>query len=327
MEAIVSVITHPTRSLRITTLVLIVLAVTAVAVMALAPRGESRAEAGQWLNFTGPGSGYVEVPDAPALNPTAAITLEAWIYLQSYDHFGTALFCPTIAGKDYQEAYWFGVCDGRLRLIVRDPITLDGTAILPLNTWTHVAGVYDGSEMRLYINATLDASKDIGAGPIGTSTFPLRIGNDVAWDASPTGLLDEVRLWDVAHNNMNIASTMNTTIITPTAGLVAAWNFDGDASDPVGSHDGTLIGAVEIIGTVPTPTPTPVPSETPTPTPTPVPTDTPTTTPSPTPSPTPVPHGDVNCSGAVNAVDALQILRYVAGLPVNLPVGCEEIGS
>jgi hypothetical protein len=29
----------------------------------------------------------------------------------------------------------------------------------------------------------------------------------------------------------------------------------------------------------------------------------------------------------VNAVDALQILRYVASLPVNLPAGCEEIGS
>jgi len=36
--------------------------------------------------------------------------------------------------------------------------------------------------------------------------------------------------------------------------------------------------------------------------------------------------GDVNCSGAVNAVDALFILRYAAALPNNLPPGCPPIG-
>ncbi len=36
--------------------------------------------------------------------------------------------------------------------------------------------------------------------------------------------------------------------------------------------------------------------------------------------------GDVDCSGAVTAVDALKILRYVAGLPVSLPDGCPPIG-
>src|SRR3990170_3865592 len=36
--------------------------------------------------------------------------------------------------------------------------------------------------------------------------------------------------------------------------------------------------------------------------------------------------GDVNCGGAVDAVDALLILRHVAGLPVSLPPGCPPIG-
>ncbi len=325
-------ITHPKLSRRSIPAGAALLALAALAALFLL-RGESRAEAGQFLNFPGPGSGYVEVPDAPALNPTAAITLEAWLNLRSYDNFGAAPFCPTIAGKDFQESYWFGVCDGRLRLIVRDAIALDGTDVLPLNTWTHVAGTYDGSVMRLHINATLDASKDIGAGPIGVSTDPLRIGNDVSWDASPDGLLDEVRLWNAARTDMQIFTTMNTTITTATTGLVAAWNFDGDASDPVGGHNGAVTGDATIVASVPTPTPSPTPSETPTPSPEPSPTDTPTPTPtptaSPTPSPTPLPNGngDVNCSGAVTAVDSLQILRYVAGLPVNLPAGCPEIGS
>jgi hypothetical protein len=155
------------------------------------------------------------------------------------------------------------------------------------------------------------------------------------------GLLDEVRLWDVARTDMQIATTMNTTITAPTAGLIAAWNFDGDTpptvDDPVGGFDGTLAGNTEILGAVPTPTPSPSPTETPspspepsptdTPTPTPTPTPSPTLSPSPTPSPTPIPHGDVNCSGQVDAVDSLQILRHVAKLPVSLPTNCPEIGS
>ena len=37
--------------------------------------------------------------------------------------------------------------------------------------------------------------------------------------------------------------------------------------------------------------------------------------------------GDVNCSGGVDSVDALQILRHVAGMQVNLPPGCPLIGD
>ncbi len=36
--------------------------------------------------------------------------------------------------------------------------------------------------------------------------------------------------------------------------------------------------------------------------------------------------GDVDCDGDVDSVDALRILRHVAGLPVNLPPGCPKIG-
>ncbi len=38
-------------------------------------------------------------------------------------------------------------------------------------------------------------------------------------------------------------------------------------------------------------------------------------------------HGDVDCSQTTDAVDALFILRYVATLPASLPTGCPAIGS
>lgn len=63
---------------------------------------------------------------------------------------------------------------------------------------------------------------------------------------------------------------------------------------------------------LPTPTPTATPTDTPTPTVTPTP-GTPAATPTPSPTPPPV-FGDVNCDGAVNAIDAALILQHGAGL-------------
>lgn len=71
-------------------------------------------------------------------------------------------------------------------------------------------------------------------------------------------------------------------------------------------------------------TPTPTPTLTPTPIPSPTPTQTPAITSSP--SPTPVAPGDVDCDGDSDAVDALAILRYVAGLPYVQAPGCQPLG-
>ena len=313
------------------------LAAALVAALALAGRGgRSQAQSGAWLNFPGPGPGWVEVPHDPALNPTAAITLEAWVYLRSYEPLGTDKSgnCAGLAGKDFLEAYWLGVCNGRLRLIVRGDFK-DSDAALPLFAWTHVAASYDGTTIALYINGDPagDRTLDPG-GPVTTSQDPLRIGHDVSWDATPDGLVDEVRLWQTARSEMQIESLMNTTVTTPLPGLVAAWNFDGDATDPVGGHNGTLHGSAGFTSAVPTPTPSPTPSPTPTaaPTPSPSPAPTPTAAPTPTPSPTPPPaptpqKGDIDCNGTIESVDALLLLRRVAGLPVTLPEGCQPLAG
>lgn len=109
---------------------------------------------------------------------------------------------------------------------------------------------------------------------------------------------------------------------------------NGDA-DPVCD-----IGAVEVSGPGPTATPfgTPTPTGSPTPTPsptpsaTPTPTETPSTSATPTATQTSIPEleviwADANCTGAINPVDALVVLRADAGLFASQTEPCVPLGD
>jgi predicted alpha-1,2-mannosidase len=64
------------------------------------------------------------------------------------------------------------------------------------NTWIHVAGVYDGKSLRLYINGKL--KKELAReGVIGKSYFRWRIGNneEVQTNREPEGIIDELMIF------------------------------------------------------------------------------------------------------------------------------------
>ncbi len=66
-----------------------------------------------------------------------------------------------------------------------------------LRKWTHLAGVFDGKECRLYVDGKLSASLK-GTGTRKVNDLPLFIGADPDGYGNPTrefaGQLDEVRL-------------------------------------------------------------------------------------------------------------------------------------
>jgi hypothetical protein len=136
------------------------------------------------------------VIDNAAINlPDGAFTLECWF---NADRFAarTGLLCKT-ENADYgifvnNARPHFSVFLGNDYVTARAP-----KAILTPGTWHHVAGVFDGAEVRLYVDGTLvDTAK--GAGKRKTNTLPLVIGADVGGDALPTsffkGRIDAVRL-------------------------------------------------------------------------------------------------------------------------------------
>jgi hypothetical protein len=197
----------------------------------------------QWLQLAGhPSNGYVSVPDHPALDITGSFTFEAWVSISN-----STGECASIAGKGYVQAWWIGVCTVGSQEVLRSYLKggdsdRDG-GVIPRGVLTHVAVVFNGTQRLHYINGEVAAAFP-ESGPLRTSNAPLRIGSDVDYNYSPAGLIDEVRLWNVARTTQQIRAGLNVRLPRQ-PGLVALWALDGNGDDLPGSvrHDGTVQGA------------------------------------------------------------------------------------
>lgn len=133
-------------------------------------------------------SDRIELPDGP-------ITLEAWLVGDSYN--GRRGF----VAKTEQSEFGFFVSDGRPQFEVflgNGYVTATSTdSRLEPGRLYHLAGVFDGNEVRLYVDGRRVATTP-GSGKRRRNDLPLVIGGDVDANGAPTsvfkGTLDEVRL-------------------------------------------------------------------------------------------------------------------------------------
>lgn len=100
---------------------------------------------------------------------------------------------------------------------------------VPLGVWTHMAGVYDGAHMKLYINGQQVGERAV-TGPITgfNKRRSTRIGGYAGthighfWFA---GDIDEARIWALARTQEQLLADMFHPI-SPQTGLIGYWRFD-----------------------------------------------------------------------------------------------------
>src|SRR6185436_16862329 len=82
----------------------------AVAVLLLALTSPAHGQPfGAFLTLGGnPNTGHAAIPANAALNPTGAFTFEAWVAITNS---ASGEDCRSIAGKNWQEAWWIGLCN------------------------------------------------------------------------------------------------------------------------------------------------------------------------------------------------------------------------
>lgn len=91
------------------------------------------------------------------------------------------------------------IADGGTAFYIDTGTAYTAVATAPsVGEWTHIVAVYDGSEMRIYIDGSLDASMS-ASGSLGTNTNAVNIGgrfdNDFGW---VDGTIDEVAVYETA---------------------------------------------------------------------------------------------------------------------------------
>jgi hypothetical protein len=153
---------------------------------------------GQAFRFISASNSGLIVPSSPSLNPTEAITLEAWVNPSSYPNTAPTVFRK--ANSTFGVQYLLGIGDGNSAGIAH--FNLDGISVtagaVPLNAWTHLAGTYDRQALRLFVNGVQVASSPTNF-PIATSSMNLGIGKmDGATDRNFDGMIDEPMLYDRA---------------------------------------------------------------------------------------------------------------------------------
>ena len=193
------------------------------------------------LHFNGT-SDFINCGNNSSLDITStAITLEAWVYPIS---FQSNVWQGNVINKAdaAQTGYMLRVGNGgqvNFNLGTGSWNELNSSvAAVSLNTWHHIAGSYDGTTMRLFVDGVQVATLPLTAN-IGTSANNLFLGDDPAYPSRFfPGRIDEVRIWNVTRTPTEIKEDMNTsTCGTIPSNLVAYYRFNQGIAN--GNNPGT----------------------------------------------------------------------------------------
>jgi hypothetical protein len=151
-------------------------------------------------------NGTVRIPSSTALNPTTAISLEAWVKPAALPATTVTIMrkgAPVLLRLGSKGAVSFRLTKGGT---VNEITTANG--LVAAGDWTHVVGTWDGATMKVYVNATQRASGAL-TGSIDSSTDTLQLGSSYGSYDFHAGGLDETALYGTALSQARVVAHYN----------------------------------------------------------------------------------------------------------------------
>jgi hypothetical protein len=167
-----------------------------------ASEGVQRGVKGRWafgVRFDG-GTSSIHIPYQDVLNITGAITLEAWVFLDTPISQNRMLVRKYL---QYQLSISILPEPDRVEFYSQPLGFARSKSPIDFGVWVHVAATHDGSVVRFYINGQLESEAPL-AGSLPSSDNALVLGGDGFNDNAPDGGMDEVRIWRVVRSEEEI---------------------------------------------------------------------------------------------------------------------------
>ncbi len=157
------------------------------------------------------------------------ITVEAWIKRTSMGSLQTII-------SNYEGSYpfLFRIDNDKLNLFINNALIATGSTVVPVGTWTHVAAVYDGSAVKLYMDGVQDGSASYGTNFVSSGN-EFKIGGGLSNGTEFfSGNISDVRIWNVARSVVEINNTKDELLNGNENGLVVNYQFnEGNGSSTV----------------------------------------------------------------------------------------------
>jgi len=198
---------------------------------------------------------------------TSVMTVQAWAKadaLQSNKHIVSkgidtnsshraySLMAP-YATEDFSGAKdnWIGTM-----VVSNTEYQLTSSTAATLNAWAHLVMTYDGSNIKLYVNGTLEdtqaATGNIGGSQSSNQKFLVGDHNTSKSQYNFDGSIDGVAIWNIALTASNVTTLYNSgdgeaPSAVENSNLQGYWNFEDNANDLTSNNnDGSVNGATYV---------------------------------------------------------------------------------
>jgi len=196
--------------------------------------------------------------------PSSAVTeltVESRVFIRSFNKSGVQISTPIISDwnlwtSDSKKGYllrviyipwndelrWqFLICNGsNHRALSYDILPYNDFSAKYSNKWLHVSGVFKGKEyLKILINGEVVATVEtnIPAEMVPEKSTPIYFSFSGTNPGYTKGIIDEIRIWDIACTETQIKNNMKQKLTGNEQGLIGHWEFNEGEGSIV--HDST----------------------------------------------------------------------------------------
>lgn len=200
--------------------------------------------------------GFIDIPDNANLE-NQQFSLSVWVRPDgpgpnaNTDEFGDCIvqkgLLPPAGNFNASESLCWSAVNQRFRFTIGNYGTnaIASTHTFAPGQFYHVTGTYDGSQLKLYVNGTLEAQKALTLTIPYDITVPWTIGSTYSYlrglgfARTFNGIIDEVKLYNYA---LTVDEIYNNYL-----GLIAWWPENGNTNDIIGGHNASATNALTFV--------------------------------------------------------------------------------